>query len=385
MGMWSVLPTGSALSLLANPALPMSGKGFTGCLFADIIRRHETRSFPAYGYGADYVTDNTYYAGESFYPDGAAALGYAADNWQGALVLWHPIDARYNYEEQVRGLDAPYTDELLGTNKFTSSNGLYAVSAVANVNLMKSVTLGGSVDYLTGSISRSSTVAYYAIDSTITGSLDIDKLSGVAFSAGVWAEPSLCFAIGASYRAYGSLSGNYTAQGGNLAGESYGLTGSGDCTVPLYGVGSVICVLRPRGRLFPRIAIGMDYVYDSDRSAALLDKDGNTLVERGSKDALSLSTVVEHRLVKTPFRMAFRWSKPHREDGSDAFALGVGTSIPVGDRLTANLMLDYSYSDSRDDDMFPDGTLYGRWGGTNRSAPDDTHRSALGIRVGVGF
>ncbi|MBN1756214.1 hypothetical protein JW877_08395 [bacterium] len=379
----------NVLSLSKNPALLSETARFSFSFSGQALVFMESRSFPAHGYGQDFVADNTYFEKINYYDDYAVGAGF---NWgrdyiPAAAIVYQPLyDLRFSYEEEVRGIEDPYEDELIGINSLNSDGKISGISIGLSEKLLNIINLGIAYRYLWGYRNTHFDVVYQHSVTGIRNETQLEKLSGSQFSVGATIQPMPRYAFGLAYNTPASAKGTlYHVYEGSY--NFYpGLSNNYQQEVSVKYPGSfgLGVEYRPQSKLFSRLNVDLEYTFWEDAKVVEQNSD-TTILINDLENTLEIKGGVEHLLYnKTPVRFGFHIAPAflNNEIVTTYFDLGSGFSFSS---FELGISLEYGSKIYREMDLFPDGDLYSSFGGENRDEKDKVKVSELRILFTLNF
>ncbi|MBN2543802.1 hypothetical protein JXI42_13155 [bacterium] len=356
-----------------NPALlselPLLDIAFAG----QALVYQEAHSFPAHGFEMEFVADNIYSENMTYYDD--YALGLTVNpkyEYAPAIAMAYiPLyDFRYQFEEEVRGVESPYQDELIGWNNVNCSGNIMGFTVGMSKDFLNIINLGLAYQYLLGDRTTQVDVIYLVSEIDKLNETRLTNLYGNRLKLGLLAKPHDRFSVGLVYntatKANAKLEHNFTGNYNFFPEFENKLSTDVELKYPAsFGVG---IEYRPQTNLFSRLNVDCEYTFWEN--AKVQKDDGEDLLELEFENTFELAGGVEHILYNDiPLRFGFHIVPEYTDNDIMTTYFDLGTAFKFS-YFQLGISLEYGSKEYAEMDFFPDGDLYGGYGGTNRESKD---------------
>ncbi len=359
-------------ALFYNPAALANGRRMLEGEVSLLGRKlEERRGFPVFNRIDDVIQNGVYAINNNWFGNLQGGVVYrprgAGFRWLQAIALGRfvQLDQDYDYEEEVR--ENIFGDSLVAFNRIVQDGQLSRYSLGISMALNKHVFLGLQLGFLSGDLTRDSTIAFARRSGEVTGGREVHQLDNTPLVAsfGVLAHVNSRLAVGSFFRLPYSLRYNYSFTPVCSDCQATDVVGRETLEYPLEW--TVSAEYQARQALQARLSVEFNYQWWSNVTWQR-QTDAGQFKRNHYDDVFSVRVGVEHIFYnRIPFQVGLQYRSFFQRKQTTRTLVTAGTGF-MNRWWRVDVAGGVSRLDYRFPDLFPD-TLFG---GNRNNSPIDT-------------
>lgn len=368
----------------SNPALLSRVKHPVATVGGNVLKMEETREIPAFDSFDGFLVESIYAYNDRYQWEMGAgvAAGYDLGDYRiGVGLSLAPVrDFQYDYSEEVRDPNA-FTqprDRLLALNEVNADGRLDAWTIAAGVEVLPSLNLGASLEFLRGHQDVILRTRYVQEDREEGSKMSLRSMEGRRIVVGGAYHPDPAVSVAGTWTAAVGLGLDALNEGDQtrlfFLGDLDGQQGSQRAVITYPQEVKIGAVYRPRAGMRTNVQLDIGWTEWSEYENSLLAMPGLTDVWDGRAG-------IEHIFYNgVPVRFGFRWapSPVNDEIATTAFTFGGGFHYAS---VRTDIAFEVANRQYRFDDLFDDSLF----GGNSRIQKDRVEESSSSMFVTVTY